>query len=165
MWESVTASMTELRRWLPWAVDGTKDEARAFAKTCEKDWDENRAWTFAIISEDEVVGTIGLMDAEPQTKRAELGYWMRTADAGQGLMSEAAEAVIQFGFSQLGLHRIELEAGVDNLASIKVAEKLGFQREGLARESGWAGIGYYDTVRFGLLSTDPRPYEQSGARV
>ena len=72
-------------------------------------------------------------------------------------MSEAAAAVIEFGFNELGMHRIELEAGVGNDASIKVAEKLGFKREGLARQAGWAGNGYYDTVRFGLLSTDPRP--------
>ena len=100
---------------------------------------------------------MGLDDAQPDTSRAEMGYWLRTADAGKGLMTEAGAAVIEFGFEQLGLHRIELEAGVDNPGSQKVAEKLGFKREGLAREAAWAGVGFYDTVRFGLLVTDSRP--------
>src|SRR5687768_9409791 len=149
--------MNELREWLPWAVNADEEETRAFARTCQADWSENRSWTFVILRDDEAIGTIGLADSEPQTKRAELGYWMRSADAGKGYMSEAAEAVIEFGFNELGMHRIELEAGVGNEASIKVAEKLGFKREGLARKAGWAGNGYYDTIRFGLLSTDPRP--------
>lgn len=157
MWKSALDSMEELRPWLPWAVDASLEETRAFAEMCESNWADNKAWAFAIIKDGEVIGTIGLDDAQSDTSRAEMGYWLRTADAGKSLMTEAAAAVIEFGFNQLGLHRIELEAGVDNPGSLKVAEKLGFRREGLAREAAWAGAGYYDTVRFGLLSTDPRP--------
>ena len=108
------------------------------------------------MSDEGPIGVIGLSDAEVQTRRAELGYWMRTADAGKGFMTEAGAALLDFGFNELGLHRIELEAGTDNLGSQKVAEKLGFKREGMARQAGWAGIGFYDTIRYGLLSTDPR---------
>lgn len=157
LWDSVMESVDELKQWLPWAVSPTMKETLAFAETCKADWVENRSWTFAMCRGGEAIGTVGLADLEPQTRRAELGYWVRTADAGQGLMSEAAAATVDFGFSEIGLHRIELEAGVNNPGSIRVAEKLGFVREGLARKAGWAAPGFYDTVRFGLLSTDPRP--------
>jgi RimJ/RimL family protein N-acetyltransferase len=86
-----------------------------------------------------------------------MGYWMRTEDAGKGFMTEAGVALLDFGFGELRLHRVELEAGVDNIGSQRVAEKLGFRREGRAREAGWAGVGYYDTIRYGLLRTDSRP--------
>lgn len=165
LWESVQSSLDQLREWLPWAVNPTIEETREFAKTCEADWAENKSWTFVILKGQHAIGTIGLADAEPMTRRAELGYWMRTSDVGKGLMTEAGTAVVEFGFSELNLHRIELEAGTENPGSLAVAAKLGFKREGLARQSGFAANGYYDCVRFGMLSSDPRPYEKSGARV
>lgn len=156
LWKSIVVSLDELKTWLPWAVNASIEEVRSFAGMCETDWDENKSWQFVILSGEEAIGVIGLSDAEVQTRRAELGYWMRTADAGKGFMTEAGAALIDFGFNELGLNRIELEAGIDNIGSQRVAEKLGFKREGMAREAGWAGVGFYDTIRYGLLNTDSR---------
>lgn len=71
-------------------------------------------------------------------------------------MTEAASAVVSFAFDAAGLHRIGLEAAPGNKASIRVAEKLGFQREGLQREAGRAVSGWLDLWLFGLLHGDPR---------
>ena len=68
LWKSITDSIDELREWLPWAVQATEEETRAFATTCEADWIENRSWTFVILRRGEAIGTIGLADSEPQTK-------------------------------------------------------------------------------------------------
>lgn len=72
-------------------------------------------------------------------------------------MTEAGRAVISFAFEVLDVHRIELHAGVSNKPSIRVAEKLGFQREGVLREAGRGAGGFYDAFVYGLLTTDVRP--------
>ena len=57
----------------------------------------------------------------------------------------------------LGLHRIELHAAIENVGSIRVAEKLGFRSEGIMREGSKVPGGWLDCYSFGLLTTDPRP--------
>lgn len=64
---------------------------------------------------------------------ASIGYWMGERHAGKGTMVEAVKLVCNYGFSTLGLHRIEAACIPDNNRSIRVLEKAGFQREGLLR--------------------------------
>ena len=59
------------------------------------------------------------------------------------------------GVAATGLHRIELRANLDNVASLRVAEKAGFVREGVLRAAGTNADGPCDLVVFGLLRTDP----------
>ena len=72
-------------------------------------------------------------------------------------MTEAATAIVTFGFEQLHLHRIELHAGLRNFASIRVAEKLGFQRAGALRDGSRGASGWYDCYVYDLLENDRRP--------
>jgi phosphoribosyl-AMP cyclohydrolase len=96
---------------------------------------------------------IGLPDY-PGT--GDLGYWIRTDMSGGGLTTEACAAIVEFGFRQLKLERIELRAGVGNQASCRVATKLGFCYEGRLRSAARSAGGRYDCYQFGLLSIDRR---------
>lgn len=154
---AIVASLDELRPWMSWAADPSIEQARAFALASEDRWDRLMGWIFTLIYEGEPCGTVGLDQYQPMLAQAELGYWIRSDLAGQGLMKEAARAVVDFGFSDIGLHRLELHASPDNLGSIAVAEALGFQREGVARDIAKGAYGFYDCVTFGLLESDPRP--------
>lgn len=82
----------------------------------------------------EAVGTTGFNDFTQHDLRAELGYGLAQDWWGQGLMTEANRAVIDFGFRTLELNRIEAAVLEGNTRSLRVLEKLGFQREGLLRE-------------------------------
>ena len=64
---------------------------------------------------------------------ANLSYQIRTSRTGEGIASEAARLVAQYGFQELGLQRIEVVVAVDNAPSLRVAEKIGAFREGLLR--------------------------------
>lgn len=79
-----------------------------------------------------LVGAIGL-DLEPEHHRAELGYWVARAAWGQGVCTEAARAVMAYGFNVLGLDRIHAHHFAGNLASGRVMQKLGMQHEGTLR--------------------------------
>ncbi len=81
---------------------------------------------------DELVGAIGL-SLEPAHHRAELGYWVARAAWGQGVCTEAAGAVLQYGFGVLGLERIFAHHFAGNPASGRVMQKLGMRHEGTLR--------------------------------
>jgi ribosomal-protein-serine acetyltransferase len=153
IWAAVEASLPELRAWLYWAKDYELEHARAFAERCLKQWGTTE-WTFSIHRNDELIGSVGLDTYQPLLASAQLGYWMRSDSSGRGYMTEAGVAVIDFAFGPLNLHRIELHADTRNVATIRVAEKLGFERVGLFRD-GERGIdGWHDCYVFDLLTTD-----------
>ncbi|MBX9926818.1 MAG: GNAT family N-acetyltransferase [Hyphomicrobiaceae bacterium] len=88
------------------------------------------------------------------TQSAELGYWMGTRHTGKGLMTEAVGAMTRHAFGNLGLHRVEAATLPGNTASIRVLERNGFQREGIARSYLEIDGVWRDHIRFGLIETD-----------
>lgn len=156
MWAAVEASLPELRRWMPWAIEADPDGTRAFTERAAEEWEHGHERHFTLIHKEEVCGQCSLDHADPLHSNYEMGYWMRSDVCGQGLMTEAAKEVVRFAFDDLDVHRIELYAGTENKPSIRVAEKLGFKREGVLREAGRGGGGFYDSYVYGLLKTDSR---------
>jgi RimJ/RimL family protein N-acetyltransferase len=156
LWEATQSSLKELRRWMRWAEQASLESTQAFAEEAERRWNEGLSYTFAVRDADGVVGGFGLDIHAGEGRIGELGYWIRTDRASRGYATEAGQALIDFAFAELGLYRLELRAGVDNLASQRVAEKLGFRREGRLRRGCAHGRTGYDCYVFGLLATDPR---------
>jgi RimJ/RimL family protein N-acetyltransferase len=157
IWAAVESSIPELDPWLIWAVDATLAAERAFCASAPSQWESGTAYTFTVLAEGVVIGGVGLHHRTPLLPIAEIGYWLRTDRAGRGYGTEAADAVIDFAFEALERDRIELRAGVGNVASNRVAEKLGFTREGLLRHGGKGSAGPYDSHLYGLLRSDKRP--------
>lgn len=145
--------MPELIRYMPWAPTASRRTTETYVETMVRRWDEATDWAFTVFHEDSVAGSISLMGYEALSDLAEIGYWMRSDLTGRGLMTEAAAAIVDFGFQEIRCHRLELLAAVDNIGSIRVAEKLGFSREGLLREANRAPAtgGRHDMYAFGLL--------------
>jgi RimJ/RimL family protein N-acetyltransferase len=106
--------------------------------------DDAHAWLRAVNGKEGEVnylvtlvnGTIiGVCGVEPrETRRPELGYWLGTHYWGQGYATEAARAVIDYAFSELGWEELQSGARISNPASRRVLEKCGFQ---------WCGVGLY----------------------
>ncbi len=88
---------------------------------------------------------------------ATLGYWMGGPYAGKGWMSRSVRAVTGFAFTVLRLHRIEAACLPHNDASIRLLERLGFQREGFARAYLRINGVWQDHLLYALLDTDPLP--------
>ena len=153
---SIRASLAELQPFMAWAVDHDPRATRSFTEMAERRWDDQTGWTFAVLQEREPVGACSLDRYEALLESCEVGYWMRTDLCSRGLMTEAASAVVEFGFEQLRLHRLELHAAPDNHGSIRIAEKLGFRREGVLRDGSRGIGGFHDVYVFGLLAHDPR---------
>ena len=103
-----------------------------------------------------LIGVCGLFHFEQQCRRAEMGYELHLDAWGKGYMNEALQAVLTYGFSNLGLNRVEADIHPDNVGSAKVVERLGFKKEGHLRERWIVGDEVSDSTIYGLLLSDWR---------
>ncbi len=117
---------------------------------------DGKGWTWAITrrSDDVLMGAIGI-DVVVEHQRGALGYWLGVPFWSQGYMSEAARAVVTFGFDTLGLHRIEAACLTRNPASARVMEKAGLVYESTARDFILKHGIFEDLATYALLSGDP----------
>lgn len=120
-----------------------------------------RRWGITLKNEDTVIGSCGYFNHKLQHRRAEIGYELSREYWGKGIASEAVQAVLNYGFEQMKLHRVEALIEPPNKASLKLVERLGFKREGLLRDYEWAGDSFDDLYMYALLETDCQTKEKS----
>ena len=87
-----------------------------------------------LIDTKEFIGLIALNMGKPNYKTAEIWYKIHPDHWRKGYATEALSCILHFAFNDLQLHRIEAGCAVENIASIKVLEKVGMKREGLKRK-------------------------------
>jgi len=142
-----------IRRWLPAIPRPYTDEhARAFVHG-ETMPDET---SLAITIAGEVVGAIGITP-NAHGYRAAIGYWVAAPARGRGICTRALRLLSQWALDELGLQRLELITDPDNVASQRVAEKVGYRREGVLRAHLRHPDGRIrDSVMFSLLPGELR---------
>ena len=155
--EAVGESVAEISLWLPWChPDYSRAESEAWIAARPEAWESGESFEYVI--EDAVtgqfIGGCGLNSLDWPSRRANLGYWLRTSRAGQGIMTRAAGMLARIGFEDLGLHRIEITAAVDNSASQRVAEKIGAVREGRLRNRFLLHGRRHDAFLYSLIPED-----------
>ena len=101
-----------------------------------------------------IVGSISLFYADWEVRSAEIGYGVRDDERGKGYASEALAAVARWALSEGGIQRAWLTASTGNVASVRVAEKAGFRREGTLRRAGLEDDGLHDLAVFSLLDDE-----------
>jgi [ribosomal protein S5]-alanine N-acetyltransferase len=129
------------------------EDAQAWLQGHQETFDSGHGVQFAICRETELIGAVGLV-IEPQHDRAELGYWIGTPYWGAGYASEAAAAVVRYGFLELKLNRVHAYHYLRNSASGRVLEKIGMKYEGLARQHIKKWGQYEDCSLYGLIRAD-----------
>ncbi len=108
-------------------------------------------WGVARKTDNRVIGTCTLAQIDTQNRRAEIGYILAREYWGQGMMREALTALCNFAFTTMNLNRIEADVDPRNAASLRILDRLGFQREGLFRERWIVGDEIQDSAMLGLL--------------
>lgn len=108
-------------------------------------------WGITLKEDNTVIGTCGYESWTHKNFRGEIGYDLRQSHWGKGIMSEALKAVIQYGFEEMDLNRIEATTRSDNPRSITMLSRLGFQKEGVIREAVYWEGEFYDQLLFSLL--------------
>lgn len=139
---AVRGSVNDLGRWMPWChADYSMDEAKAWLATCQAEWVRGTSYPFLIVESKshEVVGSVDINQINSEHGFGNIGYWVASEYAGKGIATAAVKLVVQFGFEEIGLTRLEIIALTENVASHRVAEKAGARFECIARNRlvGW----------------------------
>jgi ribosomal-protein-alanine N-acetyltransferase len=112
-----------------------------------------------------LLGTCGLFRWNKSWHNCVVGYEIARDCHGHGYMREALVAVLNYGFNEMRLHRVQAETHPDNAASIGLATRLGFRLEGLHREQAFWSGGFHDLNCYSLLEPEWRVQAQNtGAR-
>ena len=98
-----------------------------------------------------LIGNGGVRKKLYEDSEAELGYELDSRYWGKGYGTEAAGALLAFGFNGLGLHRIYAQCIAENIASARVLEKNGLRLEGHFRENEWMKGRWWDTLHYAIL--------------
>ena len=106
----------------------------------------------------EVIGSVGVRVASVSERQGSFGCELDPRYWGRGYASEAARAMIGYGFRELGLHRVYAETLEENAAAVRLAEGLGMRREGTLRENRWFGGRWRNTTILSVLE-----YEWAGS--
>jgi RimJ/RimL family protein N-acetyltransferase len=141
----------EICRWF----DNLSVSAREVVERAAARRQGDEAAEFALLDAGECVGSLWL-NLGPEN-RANVGYWLLPDARGKGLVTHALALVSRWAFDELGVKRIGLLTDPRNVASLRVAERAGFQREGVLRS--WVEVNgeRVDHASFSLLPTDRAP--------
>jgi [ribosomal protein S5]-alanine N-acetyltransferase len=132
------------------------DDTRAFIQHIQALYEQREAifWGITLKGEDTVIGSCTFFPFGPDFHYAETGYELHRAYWRQSIMSEAMSAVLTYGFTGLGLHRIEANVASKNTRSKGLLLKLGFTYEGNLRQRYFFRDHFEDEHCFGLLKDE-----------
>lgn len=160
-WRAVYAYQNDLRylEFYEWE-HRTEQDAKTFVQMLIDQQQESPRTKFQLAillpETNKLIGNVGIRKRSVKTYQADMGYEIDPKVWGNGYATEAAEAILQFGFAELHLHRIWAEAIAANENSIHVMEKLGMRQEGRLREKEFFKGRFWDTVIYGILEEEWR---------
>ncbi len=155
------ASDPECFRFLPVDPPSCREEELAFLQgvMAEATASPRLQWQLAITRppDDELLGMVRIGIDSEVLRSASIGYGIRRGFWGQGLATEAALQIVQFGFRSLGLHRIWATYDPDNVASKHVLDNLGMCKEGVLRHHRRKAGFWRDSVLCSILEDEQYP--------
>ena len=137
----------------PYTVEDSRDWCLLLSKEIRA-MGEGVAFAVADRETDQYLGTVNLKRTDWETRTTEVGYLGAPWARGRGYITEAVAALARWIFDDQGFARLELKAAPGNQASQRVAERVGFTREGVLRSAGIIKSGRIDLVIYGLVPGD-----------
>ena len=151
-WEMDPGRMATLTSWVAPLSEAAARERIAKWSANDKD---NLGFAIETLEDPPVlVGNIGLWGARPKDRCATIGIALGRDHIGRGYGTDAMRVIVDYGFRELSLHRIQLDVAPFNLAGVRAYEKAGFVEEGRRRQSVWHDGRWYDEVMMSILERE-----------
>ncbi|PBJ16154.1 GNAT family N-acetyltransferase [Flavobacterium sp. ACN6] len=146
-------SNAETMKYIPRPLVKNNDDALAHIAMIEEKIETNIGinWGITLRDNPKLLGIIGYYRMQPENYRAEIGYMLLPEFHGKGIIPEAVNVLIKYGFENLKLHSIEAVIDPENYASEKVLQKCGFVKEAHLKESEFYEGKFLDKVIYSLL--------------
>lgn len=155
LFQLIDKSREYLREWLPW-VDDTKtvNDSVSFIKDTIIAFENGIGLTTGIFYKNQLVGMIGFNVIDGRNKIAYIGYWLAPHYQGKGIITKSTRALINYGFFNLNLNRVDIRVAYENRKSRSIPERLGFKREGKIRQAEWLYDHFVDHIIYGILKEE-----------
>ena len=157
LFSAVCESLESLCQFMSWCrPDYSLEDCQAFIARCHDAWEQGVEYNFAIIDvrDKTLIGSIGLNRIDRAHHCANIGFWVRRTWTRRGVATATARLIAEFGLRDLGFQRLELIVPSHNLASLRVAAKIGAKFEGVLRNRVFVANQVYDACVFGLVLAD-----------
>ena len=155
LFSAVDQNREHLACWLPWpSATKTVRDTRDFICSKQELARANKGFAAALCCNQKIIGVIELHSIDWANWSSSVGYWIARAYQGQGLMTTACRTVLDYGFSALGLNRIEIRCAAENHRSKAIPQRLGFTHEGTLRQVQWLDNHYVDHLVYAILRQD-----------
>ncbi|RHW40126.1 N-acetyltransferase [Lysinibacillus yapensis] len=151
------ASLSAVCEYQPWGPNSEEDSWEFVQQVLAdaKEYPRSR-YVFAMIAEEKLIGSGEIAIRDFIDRKGEIGYIVHPDYWGLGYATEMAKLLIDFGFSQLNLHRISATCDPRNIGSVRVLEKAGMAREGTIRDDFLLHNGWRDSYIYGVLEQEWR---------
>ncbi len=143
-------------KYLPLNLFESPDDAMVEINWYEKIFKEQIGlrWVIEEAKTKKVIGTCGYLNYEKEHNRIEIGYDLKPAYWGQGIMQKTLGKIIHFAFTSMEINKIEAKVEPENKASIRLLGKLNFCQEGVLRQHEFEKGKYVDLVLFSILRSE-----------
>jgi len=144
-----------LRQWMPW-LDETKSASDTlnFIRRSLVAATAGTQYHYALLLDGELIGVVAFNEINKMDRCATIGYWLAKSKMGRGYMTAAVKALIEEGFQQLELNRIQARVATGNYPSQAVCDRLGLKKEGILRQAEWANDHFIDLTMNSVLRTE-----------
>ena len=148
----IYASNDDVTKYVLWDSHTSPEQTKQFLQfMIDKYEQENYAWAVTLKDSDEFIGTIDYVMLDHNEHIGEIGYALSHLYWGKGYMSEAAKAILHYGFTELHLERIQARCFAENIGSERVMQKAGMVYEGTMRKAKLAKGTYYDLKLYSMI--------------
>ena len=149
----VDSDRKHLNTWLPWPPFIEKvEDTKSFIKTSIVDFAEGKSMVCAIVYKNKIVGVVSFNKILTSLKKVEIGYWLSSKYQGNGIMSRAVKCLINEAFDDLEMKKVEISVATENYPSQRICERLGFNPEGVIKNSENLHGKIVDHVIYGLYN-------------
>lgn len=150
------ASNEEVTTYVTWENHKTLDDTRAFINYALMQYENKQVapWGIEYKENGKLIGTIDFVSWQVEDHVAEIGYVLAPEYWGKGIMTEAANEVIAFGFNKMDVVRIQAKCFVENHGSARVMEKIGMSLEGIMRKGMFIKGKHQDLSIYSILQEE-----------
>lgn len=147
-------SNKETMKYIPRPLAKTKEDALGPIAIIEEKIENNEAinWAITLKNSPRLIGIIGHYRIKPEHFRAEIGYMLLPEHHGKGIITEAIQETVKYGFEIMKLHTIEAIIDPENHASERALQKSGFVKEAHLKENEFYEGRFWDTVIYSILN-------------
>lgn len=144
-----------LREWLPWVDSNTTiEETRILIKSTDDQHNQNFGFQCSIWFRGEIAGIIGFHKIDWMNRNVEIGFWLGEKFQGNGIITKCCKVLLDIAFYDYDLKRVQIRAATGNKKSNAIIERLGFIKEGVARQAELLYNHYVDLNVYSMIAED-----------